>query len=306
MLLESRQLDAGDYTLLSIGNMFLDCADRALIIASAVPMVQPTAMVVTTDKKALVATLHKDNCTTSLRVVDPYTDPGVWAIVDEGCNSCTHSDAWRENAEKKWNKLGFNSYLKSSAITKFSGVGTAPSSGKWKLPCAIKLKKSELILPGALDSHEIADTRHPLLLSQGFQAKLGFTKSTRRGTITLDDYQGQEIEVVRQVKTGLFIIRIDHLFAEQYSALNPELQQFAFQATAVKRSFRGERLRPRGSRVRRHAVSEKITKELHSFRTQEDLFRLLAGRHSHRVVRIKQLRICELRQPTKQKVHRVE
>ena len=34
---------------------------------------------------------HKEKSPTNLRVVDPFEDEGVWAIVDDGCNSCTHS-----------------------------------------------------------------------------------------------------------------------------------------------------------------------------------------------------------------------
>ena len=155
--------------------------------------------------------------------MDPFEDEGVWAIVDDACNSCTHSLPWRLNAEEKWRKKGFQAYLKNSKSTKFTGVGSAPSTGQWKLPAAFKLEESGLVLPGAIDSHEIADARHPLLLSQACQAKLGFTKSSRKGTITLDDYEGQGLEVARQVRTGLFLVRIDHLFYEQYAKLNSDV-----------------------------------------------------------------------------------
>ena len=37
------------------------------------------------------------------------------------------------------------------------------------------------------------------------------TKRVRDGSITLDDYDAQPLEVARQVGTGLFMIRIDHL-----------------------------------------------------------------------------------------------
>ena len=52
-----------------------------------------------------VAIFHKDKGPTHLRIVDPFDDEGVWAIVDEGCNVCTHSDTWRHNAVEKWAKL---------------------------------------------------------------------------------------------------------------------------------------------------------------------------------------------------------
>ena len=37
----------------------------------------------------------------ALDYVDPYEHPGIWAILDEGCNSSTHTKQWRENAEEK-------------------------------------------------------------------------------------------------------------------------------------------------------------------------------------------------------------
>ena len=144
-------------------------------------------MVATKHVNMFGTVMHQDKCTTALRVVDPFTDPHVWAIVDEGCNSCTHSDAWRINAQEKWKKLGFAPYLVDSKTTKFAGVGARQSTGKWKIPCGLKLVESGMTLPGGLCGHEIGDASHVLLLSQSAQANLGFTKSARKGTITFDD-----------------------------------------------------------------------------------------------------------------------
>ena len=78
------------------------------------------------------------------------------------------------------------------------------------MPMALQLKESELTLPGACISHEIPDAKHPMLLSQSAQAKIGMVKNMRKGVIMIEDY-GEEIEVVRLVGTELFMIRIDHL-----------------------------------------------------------------------------------------------
>ena len=48
------------------------------------------------------------------------------------------------------------------------------------------------------------------------QAKLGLTKRVRDGSITLDDYDAQSLEVARQVETGLFMMRIVHLIYNDY------------------------------------------------------------------------------------------
>ena len=87
----------------------------------------------------------------------------------------------------------------------------------------LQLVESGETIPGALDSHETepgpGNRPHPLLLSQAVQARLGLTKSSRYGKVTLDDYNGQSLEVARELGTGLFMIRIDHLSPEQYRHL---------------------------------------------------------------------------------------
>ena len=42
------------------------------------------------------------------------------------------------------------------------------------------------------------------------------TKRARDGSITLDDFDAQSLEVARQGRTGLFVIRIDHLKYNDY------------------------------------------------------------------------------------------
>ena len=51
------------------------------------------------------------NQTLSLRVVDPIEDDGVWAIIDEECNSCCHGEVWQQNAEAKMKVFGPTPYL---------------------------------------------------------------------------------------------------------------------------------------------------------------------------------------------------
>ena len=47
-----------------------------------------------------VRSMHSDdNQTLSRRDVGPTAHDGVWAIIDDGCNSCSHSEVWRKNAE---------------------------------------------------------------------------------------------------------------------------------------------------------------------------------------------------------------
>ena len=40
---------------------------------------------------------------------------------------------------------------------------------------------------------------------------MGFVKRVREGTVELEDYDNAELEVVRCIGTGLFMVRVDHL-----------------------------------------------------------------------------------------------
>ena len=72
------------------------------------------------------------------------------------------------------------------------------------------LEPSHIELPGICEGHMIEEGDRLLLLSQVVQAMLGMVKDVREGTI-LKDYEGQCLEACRQIRTGLFIIRIDNL-----------------------------------------------------------------------------------------------
>ena len=139
------------------------------------------------------AKYHPEWNATELRVVDPFADEGVYAIIDEGANSITHSDRWMKNAVAKWAKKGFRPVLAVSSNTKFTGVGSKKSTGKWTVPIALELEESQLILPGSLWSHEMPDSNHPVLISQSTQSKLGFVKGVRAGTIIMQDYEDQKL-----------------------------------------------------------------------------------------------------------------
>ena len=52
-----------------------------------------------------------------------------------------------------------------------------------------------MVIPGFVHSHEIPEKTHLLSVSQACQAKLGMTKRVRDGSITLDDYDAQSLEV---------------------------------------------------------------------------------------------------------------
>ena len=121
-----------EYRLIDIGNMFIDQCDRALVVptttspaSSSVPQTVKTANMFAVAKPKKIPSKKQPKYiprympelqTTDIRIVDPYEDPGVWAIVDDGCNSCVFSKRWRLDAQAKWERQGFRAYVKSTRI----------------------------------------------------------------------------------------------------------------------------------------------------------------------------------------------
>lgn len=125
-----------------------------------------------------------------------------------------------------WSRRRLASYPLKSKVTNL-GVGKKSTSGKYKLACSSVLGESELKSPGGFCSREIRGATHPLLLSQSVQAKLGFTRFVRNGTVTMDGYMNRSLKMARQAKTGPFMIRIDHLFVEDYVGLAEQSAKLA-------------------------------------------------------------------------------
>ena len=125
MLEQVSRLSDRDFEQSAMVQLFLDCVDRATVPSTAFVSFREQPM------------HFNDNQSLSLRVVDPIADDGVWAIIDDGCNTCCHSEVWRQNAEQ-W---------------------------KLKIPMAFRLQESDMVIPGCVHSHEIPGKTHLLLVS---------------------------------------------------------------------------------------------------------------------------------------------
>ena len=82
MLEQVSRLSDGDYEQSMMVQLFLDCVDRAIAASTACVSFREQPM------------HFRDNQTLNLRVVDPIENEGVWAIIDDGCNSCCHCEVW--------------------------------------------------------------------------------------------------------------------------------------------------------------------------------------------------------------------
>ena len=89
----SSNVDYGQSTILQLS---LGCIDRA---------VEPITEFVSVRERPMHP---EDNQTLCLRDVDLTAYDGVWAIIDDRCNSCSRSKAWRESAEAKMKVLGLH------------------------------------------------------------------------------------------------------------------------------------------------------------------------------------------------------
>ena len=132
----------------------------------------------------------KDNQTLNLRAVGPIAGGVVWAIIDDVCNSCCHGEVWRQNAETKMKVLGSHPIWLHRKATTFNGVATSTTSEQLKIPMAIRLQESDMVIPGCVHSHDITEKTHPLFVSQACQVKLGMTRRVRDA---LDGHDAQKI-----------------------------------------------------------------------------------------------------------------
>ena len=109
----------------------------------------------------------------NLAVVDMWSpdEEHVWRVLDEGCNSTSHSKAWGELAEDRLKQQGLTfPWIDSSAMS-FAGLGSSTNTlGKRNLPFCMQVGEDSLA--GAMESHEVdADAFNPLLISLFAQAK---------------------------------------------------------------------------------------------------------------------------------------
>ena len=105
----------------------LDCVDRAAESTTAFVSIREGPM------------HSEDNQTLSLRAADLIADEGVWAIVDDGCNSCCHGEVWRQNAEVKMKVVGLHPIFLHRKAATFNDVGTSTTNGKPNIPTGVTL-----------------------------------------------------------------------------------------------------------------------------------------------------------------------
>ena len=110
-----------------------------------------------------------------LRYVDPIQDKHVWAIIDEGCNSCCHGELWATNAKEKLRKLGYQFETIDNETRTITGIGEGKSNRRYTIPFAIKTTGG-IAVAGAVGSRQIEAAQHPILLSLDVQAELAFVK----------------------------------------------------------------------------------------------------------------------------------
>ena len=133
----------------------------------------------------------------------------------------------QQRHQPSWGSLATKCRSKNESLAPSTHLGTQKGNyfqwprkehDKWnaQIPMAIRLQESDMVIWGCVHSHEIPKKTRPSLLSQACQAKLGMAKRVREGSITLDVYDAQSLEVVRQIGTGLFMNRIDHLIYNYY------------------------------------------------------------------------------------------
>ena len=145
----------------------------------------------------------------SLPLVDPLEDnTSIYVMLDEGCNTTCHGKGWRLHAERILATHGMQLLQVSQTCGTFKGVGASRTTGKWKVPFALQMEPTGALLHGDLESAELDNNDVPCLLSLTDQVQLGFVKNLRSGTVTLEDFPGQQLPLARHARTGLLLLRI--------------------------------------------------------------------------------------------------
>ena len=153
----------------------------------------------------LLSDLNEATIENTLRLVDIMEDPGVWAVLDEGCNATVCGQAWIQNAKDKYARLGYDVADLQSDSKAFRGLaGDTKTLGKCRIPFALTFLDPETKLPGVMETH-VVDGKIPLLLSQHAQAALHFTKSMGDAKC----YVGNgELELCRARNSGLLCVNL--------------------------------------------------------------------------------------------------
>ena len=161
-----------------------------------------------------------------LEQVDPFGHEGIFALLDEGCNSSCQTRSWRINAELKL-KRGPRLAMKDTPRTAgtYRGIGGAETTCRKIVPICLKMEPCGLTVSGSIATNEIDGRDFPLLLSLQVRQKLGLKKDTRKGIVELTDYPGQFLRLYQHHRTGLLMIRLDH-FSDKLSAGR---QEFSFE-----------------------------------------------------------------------------
>ena len=144
MMLEEASLSSnGDYEKSTSLQFSLDFIDRAFESITELVSIR-------------VRFIHsKDNQTLCLRDVDPIACDGVWAIIDDGCNCCSHNSTWRQSTEAKMKVLGLHPILLHKKATPFNGTGRTTKNRKPKIPTGVIFHAVSLSSSHVLLSHDL-------------------------------------------------------------------------------------------------------------------------------------------------------
>ena len=144
--------------------------------------------------------------------VDIWSDPRVFATLDEACNSTCHSEEWWNANKHKFDELGLKYSKLTGPSREYEGLGANRTLGRREVPFSLKLLAAGDLVTGGLKSNELTKGRTPLLLSLAAQATLGLQKDVRAGSCYLKDYDDY-VQLYEVKGSGLRAICISEVVA---------------------------------------------------------------------------------------------
>ena len=130
-------------------------------------------------------------------------DPGVWSILDEGCNTTCHSKAWRLNAQEKLLNKGFTLEIcEANKTSNGVGANARRASMMFRVPFAIEVGPCHKSLYGVIESYELEtgeDRFVPMLIclfvqpvdngtGERYASRHGYSQGLRHGDRVLHQH----------------------------------------------------------------------------------------------------------------------
>ena len=163
---------------------------------------------------------ERDDSVKELEIVDLEKDKRVFAIIDDGCNRTCHSSSWYKHAQKVFSSMKLSPTTIDLPVKDiYKGIGQKEVKARRKFSISILLDDGRA-MDGTLESNEMRDSGHYMLLSLPVQRTLGIIKYQRTRQCYIENAQAY-VPLYKVKGSGLHCICISDGFLADGEGLPP-------------------------------------------------------------------------------------